>query len=651
MPHLRSVGTLVGWMAAVVFAAVLVLPPAYAHASLQLSCTDIIVNGGFETQAVWSLSSSAVPPQYVPSPVQAGARAMRLGNLGQLPNLESFSSIKQTVTVPGNAASASLSFWVWTQSQPNPGGDRQELILLPPGATALSQPVQPLWSELSNVPAWRQFQFAINNQIGNTVEIYFNVYNDGLGGSTGMVVDTVVLTVCQGTPSPPPATPTPTSWPGPVIAWVGNLNPNGSNPQTLPAPASLSITVEVNAPPATGGTGQGLGVTCGLQYATVQYFGGPWLNPINVFMVYIGDAGPSDRYAVTIGPLAAGLYQYNAWCSTDGGVTKLWATPNNPGRLTVTGGPPATPTAGPTPGTPWPTAIPPNCQPIIVNGGFEWDGAWLLGPTSLMPFYAGPPNPVHSGARSMALGAIAPNQPSVASYSSAQQIITIPAFAQTALLRFWYYPSSNAAAGGLSRQEAILLDPQQFGETVGVLWRVTENTNAWGFKEIDLTPYRGRTVAVYFNARNAGDGTRTSMFLDDVEVLACGNFAARPEPLPAAMPNVPPGTSPQIIPITTVPLAQWYPTAGPPSSEGASPSPQGTVLAASPQLTAAVGPTPVPADNWKDVPRGARESSSGTLIAGLTPLAALIVVALIVLAAILIGVWLATPKPPASKLS
>ena len=53
-----------------------------------------------------------------------------------------------------------------------------------------------------------------------------------------------------------------------------------------------------------------------------------------------------------------------------------------------------------------PIPIPPNCIDILANGDFEWDGAWIAGGTPIVPFYAGPPNPVLSGNRSMALGAV-----------------------------------------------------------------------------------------------------------------------------------------------------------------------------------------------------------------------------------------------------
>ncbi len=639
MTHSRPIGVLVGIVAMLLLAASAILPPAHAKAPLFQTCTDILVNGGFETQTAWILSPSAVPPQYVNSPVQSGSWAMRLGNFGQLPNLASYSSVKQTVTIPGNAVSAQIGFSVWTQSQPSAGGDRQELLLLPPGATAVSQPVQAVWTELSNIPSWRQFQFAINNQIGNTVEVYFNVYNDGLGGMTGMAIDNVTLTVCQGTPLPPTPTPTTTVAPVPIITWVGNLNPNGSNPQTVPAPASLFVSVEVSAPPATGAPGQAPGVTCGLQVASVQFFGGPWTNPVNLTMLYTGDAGPNDRYGVTIGPLSAGLFQYDAWCSTNGGVTKFWSTPVNPGRLTVTGtAPTPVPTSVtpvPTSVTPWPTSLPPDCQNLIVNGGFESSDAWTLGPTALMPYYTGAPNPVHSGARSMAMGATLPNVTPVASYSSVQQTITIPANAQTAQLRFWYYPISNAAAGGLSRQEVILLDPWAYDETVAVLWRVTENTNAWTSRVLDLTPYRGRTVSVYFNARNAGNGTRTSMFLDDVEALACGGYIVA-VPLPAALPGTLPAATGQPLPIN--------PVAEQPGIALATLAPQATVLTVTTPRLVEVGSTPIPTIVWEEPPRRERKPLLGNFKLSLNPATLALIIGLIVVGAILLVVYLASRR-------
>jgi hypothetical protein len=206
--------------------------------------------------------------------------------------------------------------------------------------------------------------------------------------------------------------------------------------------------------------------------------------------------------------------------------------------------PPATPTstATATPTPIWPTAtplptpiitpgpIPPGCYDILQNGDFEWTGAWQFGDTALPPFYAGAPPTPPSGSRMMALGAILPGAPTnIPSFSSIQQAVTIPASAQTASIRFQYYPISNAS-GGFNRQELVLLDPLNYAETIEVLWRVTDNANRWLFNELDLTRHIGRTVTIYFNARNAGDGRRTAMYLDEVQLLVCDSTEAMPWP-------------------------------------------------------------------------------------------------------------------------
>lgn len=377
----------------------LAAPPAEAAAPLQQSCFDIVVNGGFETRDAWTLGSGPLPPQYVYSPTKSGAWAMQLGNVNLLPSVEAYSSTFQTLSIPANAISAELSFWVWTFTEANPGNDRQEALLLVQGANVQSSsPASAVWGELSNSGNYQLIRLSVAGQIGRTFELTFSVYNDGFGGRTWMYVDDVTLTVC------------------------------------LPAPTATSTPTTIPGPTAT----------------------------------------PS--------PIPTGL-------------------------------PP----------------IPSNCVDILANGDFEWDGAWTVGGTPIVPFYAGPPNPVFSGNRSMALGAVLPGAPTnVPSFSSIQQAVTLPATAQTAQIRFNYFASSNAAANGLSRQELVLLDPLNFQETLEVPWRVTENGNQWLLQAFDLTRYLGRTITIYFNARNAGDGTRTSMFLDQVQVLACDIMAVMP---------------------------------------------------------------------------------------------------------------------------
>jgi hypothetical protein len=417
--------------------ATLACPSAQAAAPVQQGCFDIVVDGGFEQRNWWTLGGGLLPAAYVSSPTFSGSSAMQLGNQVNATSIEAYSTVRQTLTIPTNAVSAQLTFWVWTATEANPGLDRQEALLLTPGASVLSVSPGAVWSDLSNSGSYRQIAIDVIGQRGRTFDLAFSVYNDGAGGRTWMTVDEVRLVICLAAPGP---TATPTFAPFPT-----------ATPTFVPFPT-------------------------------------------------------------------------------------------------------ATPTFVPSPGTPSP--IPPDCVDILTNGDFEWDGAWLFGDTTIPPFYAGAPHPVFSGSRSMALGAVLPSAPAnVPAFSSIQQSITLPTTAQTARIRFQVLPSSNASPGGLNRQELVLLDPLNFSETIDVPWRVTLNSSQWQLVDIDLTRFLGRTVTVYFNARNAGDGTRTSMFLDQVQVLVCDTLAIMPfsgasAPAPIQAPMAAP------VPAQPLPIAQ-----------------------------------------------------------------------------------------------
>lgn len=451
---------------------VAVLPVgALASAPPYQTCSNVILNGGFETTGNWALGPGPLPPLYVSSPVYNGSWAMQTGSPGPTTNVAN-SWVYQRITIPNDAVSADLAFWVWLESAPSAGADVQQAVLMIPGSTDLSQPFQILWSTQANAPAWQKVPMSLISQKGRTLDLYFNVYNDGAGGNTAMVLDNVTLTICQPTSTP---TPFPT------------LTPT-SLPSATPFPT------------------------------------------------------PSPLTSVTASPMPS-------------------STPF------------PTPAGSATP-------IPSGCVDITRNGGFEWDGDWALGWDPLLPFYNGNAAFVHSGARSMAQGAVSQSPVTTPAYSSIRQNIILPPDAQAANITFWYYPLSNAAVGGFNRQELILLDPLAYDETVAVLWRVTENSQSWQSKTVDLTPYLGRTLSVYFNARNAGDGTWTGMYLDDVSVVVCSGMLAIP--LPAVVPtaqangmttteNFGPNqitsgvaeTGPTVISVSTVPASEGNPSTAP----------------------------------------------------------------------------------------
>ena len=78
---------------------------------------------------------------------------------------------------------------------------------------------------------WNQLSFDLTRWRGRTLQVYFNVYNNGVGGTAGRFLDDVSLTACTGGATPAPTgtgMPTtghdscygrPTSTPGCVNAW------------------------------------------------------------------------------------------------------------------------------------------------------------------------------------------------------------------------------------------------------------------------------------------------------------------------------------------------------------------------------------------------------------------------------------------------
>ncbi len=213
--------------------------------------------------------------------------------------------------------------------------------------------------------------------------------------------------------------------------------------------------------------------------------------------------------------------------------------------------------------TPLPT-LPSGCTTnTIQNGGFETDGFWIFGDTQVKPVYSS--TVVHSGLRSARLG-IDPSMgaafQNVKSFSSVRQPFQIPIEASIAQLRWWsYYGTQEAQTDspglGQDKQEVVLLKPDL--STVAVVSSVRRNNNAWIEQLVDLTPYRGQSLLLYFNVYNDGNGQVTWQYLDDVAINVCFP-AVTPTPIiPTAIPLPTPIPSP-IMPTGVITMAAAFPT-------------------------------------------------------------------------------------------
>lgn len=523
------------------FIAVLSVSPVAEAAAP--GCFNLIINGDFESTGGWQINVSPATPAYVPAPHRSGI-AMRLG-ITEVPNRFAYSSITQTVTIPANAISAELHWDFFAIAEGPMDNDRQEVIVLDP---LTRQTREVIWRVRRDDRAWLAAVADMLNYRGQTITLYFNVLNDGTGAvdqTTAMYLDNVRLDVCISVTATPTATPGATATPTATPIMVTPTATPTSSPAPIP---DVRITYIEYNPPGSDVEGE---------YVLIQNFTGSLVNMTNwtlrdqagntfTFPPFPLSPGASVRIWTKSGTnTAQDLYwgRGTAVWNNDGDTAYLrdslgalihtysyliTPAPTFTSSPTFTPFPPATLTPTPTPTlpplvtlTPTPTftPIPGDCYELLDNGGFETDATWQFLPTRLWPTYAGPPNPVHSGLRSVMLG----NRPlpDAVSYSSVRQETVIPPDAQTAFIRFWYWAQSDDTDGG-DRQQLSLLDPSTYVR-IRDLWRPSppRNEQSWRLEEFDLTPYRGYSILVYFNVYNDGDGKRTVLFLDDVTLQAC----------------------------------------------------------------------------------------------------------------------------------
>ena len=227
------------------------------------TCSDRLRNGGFETDDAWNLPITAYQAAYSTAQQHTGARSVRTGIVDAADNRFSYSSAAQTVLIPTDTQTATLSLWLYAVSTEGDlstaasavddaavqavangvapatplAGDRQYVLLLNPQNTVLAR----LWWTRSDARSWQQVTFDVRAYAGQTVRVQVGAYNDGANGVTALFVDDVALVACPSaaanylpliandlTPTPtliltaPPTTaPTPTTtavWPDPAQA-------------------------------------------------------------------------------------------------------------------------------------------------------------------------------------------------------------------------------------------------------------------------------------------------------------------------------------------------------------------------------------------------------------------------------------------------
>ena len=186
--------------------------PVWAFATSSVTCSEAIANGGFELDSGWQIPSTAYPAAYSIAVARSGMRSARIGIVEPASNVLSYSSVRQTVTIPANAASARVRFWLYAVSQaPGSVVAPSGLLGASPEAVAVAdaqyvlvlnqsdQVIGQLLYQLRQDPRWVFYEYDLLAYAGKTVKLQFGVSNDGLDGVTGMFVDDVSVEACTVT--------------------------------------------------------------------------------------------------------------------------------------------------------------------------------------------------------------------------------------------------------------------------------------------------------------------------------------------------------------------------------------------------------------------------------------------------------------------
>ena len=176
---------------------------------------NYLSNSSFEVDCCWEFPATALTAKYSIKHAVSGVRSARTGALKTKQNRYSYSSVRQSVRIPGSASSAVLVFSLWQrttesaqQAIPKASefdkteaamlGDVQYVLIL----NQAGQRLATAYWDRQNTKAWNLYTFNLMPFKGETITIHIGTYNDGAGGFTSMFVDDVSAYIFTH-PSPP----------------------------------------------------------------------------------------------------------------------------------------------------------------------------------------------------------------------------------------------------------------------------------------------------------------------------------------------------------------------------------------------------------------------------------------------------------------
>ncbi len=236
--------------------------PTQTPTATPLPCSERVINGGFEASAAWTFTVTGSTAGYSTAMTRTGLRSARFGILpatassqaaltsipvapernlfGELAPLgASYSSGYQTITIPADAATATLNFWYYPATT-DTGRDFMRVLLLRSDTYGVLATVK---KGLENDRTWKEARIDVSAYRGWRLVLYFEVYNDDTTSParTWMYLDDVSVLACP--PAPPTATPTRT----PMI--TSTLTPSNTATATATHTATFTPTATATITP------------------------------------------------------------------------------------------------------------------------------------------------------------------------------------------------------------------------------------------------------------------------------------------------------------------------------------------------------------------------------------------------------------------
>ena len=202
-------------------------PPTLAPGA----CADIIANGGCEADAGWAFPATGCAASYSSAAAHnLGGRSLRTG-ISMGTNTTCFSRAEQTLTIPSEALTLTLSLWYYARATGGAEDNDRHAVILVDGS-GLPHDLLLLVGADAHQDLWREATFdesILSAYRGQTVTLRTETYNDGTNRLASMYVDDVQFSVCRGA-----STMTPTA--------TRTVTPSATPLATPPPTASVTAT-------------------------------------------------------------------------------------------------------------------------------------------------------------------------------------------------------------------------------------------------------------------------------------------------------------------------------------------------------------------------------------------------------------------------